>query len=1847
VPTTRVADGADVVHPPPILRVPPIALNAARIDSPEARRPLVVTPQDASSLEPIVAWLRAGIPNGDGDGDDEDFSRKKSVANGEPALSSPPAAVAAAGFATRGAFAAAVLHTAREACAGVLRASSARLNAHTTAGLASRAETRSPVESVTDERLADGAPDATRDPGWSPVSRAFSVSRANPVHETPFSTRTTSVADIADESQFPSLGGARRRLDARSSSNANAYGEFALSSFVRESRSTGVSSATPLETRQTRRPTVQPKPPKRIQPTSTKLSLDAAGPNPRTGAKRGDERHDKSAESHERLVTPRRVAAVPAVREGEPPATPGSAVAAPPLRRADASASPGGSYGAVGSQGVVSASLFPASSADAEAEAEAEALFFERRNAGDDDSADDVRRTKPEATVTVATSFSLSTPLVSLALLHGAAIAGGVLPDLAPEMAFLCDVLAAPLDVVRVDAEQSDKNVAGDDSTEKNNKLVVDSGSAARRYAALVLSRSERAPHASGERALGALCASAALRRHAPALHASLVKELRVLRRREGDGEKGEFRDGDGTRGETFSCSFAAASTEGGSGGVDSARSMDAIDAAGPAPPRGGGGVAGGAGGFGGAANTEKAYRNREKSRDALYARLRSLAADGGGVGSIGGAGGVGGGVPGAHRHSGGGARGGRGGSSRGGHSDVAHGFGSREKAYELLNGVLPENTRWFAELFVSRLARAAAVGEADEELGAAVGPARLSKLHKRLTGESVSASAAAASSENASGAASSSSSATPADAGGSNFDQGRNREDRRAPPFASSRRTNAETHTLSVSSFACLFPVAQRPFVRLIESLDSHRLAQALQRALVAALHALDPNARARLTSSSDDDGDDEDRVDGSDSDARGSDSEDETSAETYRARLKTREKKKNAIEADDASFPPLTLSPGGVVPSPPDRKTRRETKRANAVGIGIGIGIGMQGGGVTERALAARAVAGVLGVLSFGSGAAGAGATSAAALSPPPGIDPATALTRASKNGGLLVTVPWVCSFYRFLPWDAEAATAACHLRALATLRLLRTSDALHPASLKFGAPAMALRAVLASGLSVAAPTTPAARAAFAKDASPPPPLASMPSLPPTRRDPNAYSKPSKPSKPSTEAAFGSVDRRYLEWACPSVDAAAARLARAAAAESVSRTEDAKATRGVVGDKGSGATILFIASSSPPTTPFRVAPKELLSAAFAAHKSSSEETRFPTSGRTAFPAVATAFPEPSTPAREEKNADVLDAKTPGKSPASLSVSKTRRVVASRVENVSSGFSMENVSSTSVSAETRLDGASSTTKEERAGRAKQNAHVKLEKTERALQRAFLARRPATRRVVEFVADAAALAAADAASAVAADDAAKKADAAVTTAATTAASAAPSGCAPDDAWSPALEDAVERAAMAAARDALAPASRRAAEDAARRAAAATEALLVPRRKSETSGSAETTTTRLEQEVTSAAAAASADAARIAASDRVRRTLPFEIHARVQSAARAKLRAALAEARSAKRALGASRDEKASETNAPETAEEPLATPRESFPENAHASRVSSATEELVARTRGDASVEIGFDASDARRAAEALRVALLATTGAKQSATVSSTTVSSTTTCDDDDAFLAAVASLADALAASLFHAPPKNKSADIVNEGTERLSAREWDDAADAAAWFTTSASRYLVTRKETWSRTRTEKDFRWDAFACAFFDPTTCWVRHMSSHPESPHTQKAAEFITPVFFSRILNSFRGDSERDERFAVVSAVSRAFRETLVAIADGDDENKRVGCVGVAVALRAGAALAEVLCSSPGERDASDSRLQDRRETELFFLFRELTRVCAERGERRTARRVENAARRAGFVTEA
>ena len=77
------------------------------------------------------------------------------------------------------------------------------------------------------------------------------------------------------------------------------------------------------------------------------------------------------------------------------------------------------------------------------------------------------------------------------------------------------------------------------------------------------------------------------------------------------------------------------------------------------------------------------------------------------------------------------------------------------------------------------------------------------------------------------------------------------------------------------------------------------------------------------------------------------------------------------------------LTLSPGGVVP------VSDAPASTGVFGLGgVGSFGGGGGGGLTERMLAARAVAGVLGVLSFGSGAAGAG-IAAGSLAPPPGVD------------------------------------------------------------------------------------------------------------------------------------------------------------------------------------------------------------------------------------------------------------------------------------------------------------------------------------------------------------------------------------------------------------------------------------------------------------------------------------------------------------------------------------------------------------------------------------------------------------------------------------------------------------------------------------------------------------------------------------------------------------------------------------------------------------------------------------------------------------------------------------------
>jgi hypothetical protein len=278
---------------------------------------------------------------------------------------------------------------------------------------------------------------------------------------------------------------------------------------------------------------------------------------------------------------------------------------------------------------------------------------------------------------------------VVAARLHAATLS--VCPDVSREIAPLVRLLAMP------------RSLAADHP----NDGWIRTGAAAHAYAASVLADAGRAVLAVGESALAALAASASLRKLRPRLHASLVRELglcRIAARQAQASSSNRVNSWGGVNGDGSSSTSHA--------GVMLPAPLMA--AAGPLPPLkggGGGGVVGGGAGFGGAVNTQAAYRNREKARDALYAMIREVAgsSSGGGVNLSSGSCGTGFGGTGA--------------------------LGDRARS--LLTSVRVENTRWFAELMVSRLVQAAAAGEADEELAAAVAPARLSRLHRRLTGES------------------------------------------------------------------------------------------------------------------------------------------------------------------------------------------------------------------------------------------------------------------------------------------------------------------------------------------------------------------------------------------------------------------------------------------------------------------------------------------------------------------------------------------------------------------------------------------------------------------------------------------------------------------------------------------------------------------------------------------------------------------------------------------------------------------------------------------------------------------------------------------------------------------------------------------------------------------------------------------------------------------------------------------------------------------------------------------------------------------------------------------------------
>ena len=521
---------------------------------------------------------------------------------------------------------------------------------------------------------------ATTNASASPFSRCTPDDTS--AHKT--SVRRVAIPDVECQSQFPSLGGARRKLDAA------VYG----------------GEDTPAAK-------------KRIQPTSvnanreTQSTTDLKSIRPQMQSRSAQ---PPSASTSTTKRTPRRVTAVP-----NAPASARTTVAAPPLRKDGPNhhqstpgsgstrkppgffESPGGNTGSADASDV-STNAFPASANDALAETEYEQSLFP------DPGVDDVIGLSNE--VTVPFSVELTPPQTRLATLHGACVRSGLIPDLVREIAWLSVLLATPMETTCLGVHSEDKTQnatsLGDEETSqhtssgdtKKNFCQITSGPTARRYAAFVIRASGAVPLSVGERLLcgkglsqsprsafaiahtrpakgllrpegtvipiphtmeysipfpiphtnpgythgrktdpfyvSALCSSASLKRFAPKTHAELAFELGVTRRRALYEQNGGA-----------STTTLIDSGFGPDGGNPEVRSVqgglsDILNATGHEPSRRGGGGGGGGTAFGAnAANSEKAYRNREKARDLLYARLRVLASDGEGGGGGGGGGGV------------------------------------------------------------------------------------------------------------------------------------------------------------------------------------------------------------------------------------------------------------------------------------------------------------------------------------------------------------------------------------------------------------------------------------------------------------------------------------------------------------------------------------------------------------------------------------------------------------------------------------------------------------------------------------------------------------------------------------------------------------------------------------------------------------------------------------------------------------------------------------------------------------------------------------------------------------------------------------------------------------------------------------------------------------------------------------------------------------------------------------------------------------------------------------------------------------------------------------------------------
>jgi hypothetical protein len=339
----------------------------------------------------------------------------------------------------------------------------------------------------------------------------------------------------------------------------------------------------------------------------------------------------------------------------------------------------------------------------------------------------------------------------------------------------------------------------------------------------------------------------------------------------------------------------------------------------------------------------------------------------------------------------------------------------------------------------------------------------------------------------------------------------------------------------------------------------------------------------------------------------------------------------------------------------------------------------------------------------------------------------------------------------------------------------------------------------------------------------------------------------------------------------------------------------------------------------------------------------------------------------------------------------------------------------------------------------------------------------------------------------------------------------------------------------------------------------------------------------------------AASQVAADAATAAAADRVRRTLPFELHARIQSEARSALRTALSAVKAEARVRAIEARAKTPDA-AIEATEEPITSRHAAI---SHPTLVCetrralfAACDRVSALTDGGTAPGHGSELDDAIRDLNStIRAVLAGDDGSCPSP-------SHTYDANGHDA----VVDAAGLLAALLFAFPPRDAG--------KSVSVASGEDAWRAAAAAVSSAWRVAIGGSDD-DRVRHVSD----KIVAVFLNPAR-WIPPITgSIAGSPFTQRRAEFAAAATLTSISLS------APWRLAVQSR----FLELI----DAANEDTGVGCVGIAVLLRTGAAIVE------GYVDAAKGPGAG----ELVEFGKGLMSRCFVAGESRTRRRVERALR--------